>query len=580
MKVTVKGQGEVSLTQNNYVATGGQASVYIKQGIAYKIYTDPKDMIPEAKFHDLAKIPDDKVIKPQKILLDAKNNRIGYTMNAVDGDPASLCQLFTRAFRERNNISNDQIIGLVSKLQEHVDNVHKTDIVIVDLNELNLLVPKTFDDAYFIDVDSYQTKGFPATVIMPSVRDWHCRPQNFSALTDWFSLSVLAFQLFIGIHPYKGGHVASGHVEKDKRLLHRMQNNISAFRPDVSLPKCCYPLDVIPQAYRDWLKAVLEDGKRCHPPDPKGGPAVVIQTVLKPVIVSDALDIKEAMDLEGWTLLSYAECQMASIALAVNGPDMRGYHTGRLVYSQPTPKGVTLAGLTPKNNTPIALNLHNGNLSLIDFNTKKTTDLGIRANEIAKSDDRYYIRNGSKVLELDFMEVGNQITVLASTVVANVMDLASHLYEGCAIQNMVGSVFVSLFPTSKAGYQVRMPELDGYRIMDAKFDGGVLMVVGSKAGSYDRLIFRFDSEYSVYDIRKVEDITPTGLNFITLPKVPHGVCVCVTEDEEVEAFSAKKDAQGLKIVKDKAIGNDMRLLKIHGRAGFARGTKLFHMSLK
>jgi len=286
------------------------------------------------------------------------------------------------------------------------------------------------------------------------------------------------------------------------------------------------------------------------------------------------------MDLEGWTLMSFAECQMISIALTTNGPDMRAYHTGRLVYSREAPKGVTLAGLSPKSNTPIALNLHNGTLSLIDFVTKKTTDLGIRAQELSKSEDRLYIRNGSKVLELDFYEIGSQITITASHVVANVMELASHLYEGCVIQNMVGSMFVSLFPASKTGYQVRMAELDGYKVMDAKFDGGVLMVVGSKMGRYDRFVFRFDTDYTSYDVRKIEDITPSGLNFVTLAKVPHGICVSVTEDEEVEAFSAKKDAQGIKIVKDKSIGNDMRLLKIHGRAGFARGTKIFQMSLK
>src|SRR5690606_19878348 len=148
----------------------------------------------------------------------------------------------------------------------HVGNVHSAGIVIVDLNELNILVSKAIDQTFLIDVDSYQTAAYPATVIMPSVRDWSAK--QFTELSDWFSYAVLAFQLFVGVHPYKGTHAQSAGIDKDKRLEHRMRNNISAFRGDVSLPKCCYPFDAIPTVFRDWLKAVLDDGKRVAPPDP------------------------------------------------------------------------------------------------------------------------------------------------------------------------------------------------------------------------------------------------------------------------------------------------------------------------
>jgi hypothetical protein len=577
MKFVVKGKGEVTLTQQHYVATGGQASVYLKSGTAYKVYTDPKDMIPEAKFHDLARIQDQQVIKPQNILLDANNVPVGYTMDAVPGPRTSLCQLFTPAFRTRNGINNDHIIGLVAKLQGHIENVHKADVVIVDLNELNIMVPNTFDETFLIDVDSYQTKGYPATVIMPSVRDWSCHATNFSQLSDWYSLAILSFQLFVGAHPYRGGHAGSAQVPKDERLKYRMQHNISAFRTDVTLPKSCYSLDVIPQGYRDWLKAVLDDGKRCHPPDPRGGPATVIVTQALPQFLSGALVINEAMDLEGWHLASYAESQMTSIAVLRNETDLRALLSGRIVYSKPSPKGLTLAGLTPKNNAPFALNLHEGTLSYIDFTTKQTTKLEITADELAKSEDRFYIRRGPRILELSFYEPGPTPIITASHVVANVMEHASSLYEGCVIQSMAGSAFVSLLTASKVAYQVRVPELDPYNVVEAKFDGGVLMVVGAKAGTYDRFVFRFSGDYQTYDTRKVPDIQTSGLNFVTLT---NGVCVAVTEDEKIEAFSAKKDAQGLKIIDDQAIGNDMRLLKLQGRVGFSRGTKLFNLRMK
>ncbi len=577
-KYFVKGSGEVNLTQQNFVATGGQASVFIKDRVAYKIYTDPKDTIPDAKFYELAPIDDDHVIKPQNIILDSKNRPLGYTMRAVT-DTFSLCQLFTKSFRDRNNITNDHIIKITAKMRGHIEGVHKRDILIVDLNELNILVPQTFDDAYLIDVDSYQTKNFPATVIMPSVRDFSVSSKNFSPLSDWFSFGVLAFQLFVGVHPYKGTHSSDATVPKDDRLEHRMRHNISAFRTEVRLPKCCYAFDNIPQLFRDWLRAVLDDGKRVTPPDPFGGPAVVIQgpvTGAKFVITSGNIIIQEILDLEAWNLVQYTESGGQTLILLSNGREQKVLHNNRQIFQGPIP-GETLIGFTPKMNNPIALNLTKGQLTFIDFSRKQQERLNFTVNELAKSGDRFYIRNGTRVLEVEFFEQSSKTTVTASHMVADVLELASHLYEGSAIQSMGGSIFVSLFPASKVGHQVRIPELDSYRITDAKFDGGVLMVIGAKKGRYDRMVFRFDESYQSYDLNTFEDISPSGLNFVTLAT---GICVSLTEDEKIEAFSSRKGSQSVKRVEDPALGSDMRLIKINGKVGFERQGKIYQLSLK
>lgn len=580
MKVQVKGKGEVSLTQANFVATGGQASVYVRSGTAYKVYTDPKDTIPEAKFHDLNLIQDDHVIKPLELLLDPKSSQpIGYTMNAVTNEPASLCQLFTRAFRDRNNITHHNILDVVNRLRHHVACVHKAGVIVVDLNELNILVPKTWDDVFMIDVDSFQTKGFPATVIMPSVRDHSVRAADFSPLSDWYSYGILAFQLFIGIHPYKGTHAPSLSIDKDKRLEHRMRNHISAFRSDVSLPKACYGLDQIPQQFKDWLQAVLDQGKRLAPPDPHGGPAVAVGVAqLAPVFIGGGnLIITDVANHTGWRVLAYEESAQHAMALLHNGTEFRIMMDGRVLLSTPQLPGQTLIGFTTKLNQPVALNLHNGRVTFYDLSRKTQEVLGFSANEMAKSGPNFYVRNGTMVLEVEFAEMPQKTVVTASTLVADVLELASRLYEGCVIQSMLGSAYVSLFPESKTGCQVRIPELDKYRIHDAKFDGGVLMVAGSKNGRYDRLVFRFDPTHTSYDLRVIEGVAPTGLNFVTLAQ---GICVCLTEEEKLEAFSARKDKSGIKVVDDPALGNDMRLLKIKGKAGFERAGKLAQIGLK
>ena len=198
----------------------------------------------------------------------------------------------------------------------------------------------------------------------------------------------------------------------------------------------------------------------------------------------------------------------------------------------------------------------------------------MKALEIAKSGDRFYIRTASNILELIFRENGNLLITYHP--VAAVLEHATRLYEGLAIQNIMGSVFISLFTASKRGVQIRIPELDKFRIIDAKFSDGVLMTIVTQGGKYHRQVFRF-SEDQTYDYRIINDISPTDINFITLPT---GVCLVLTEEEKLEAFACKKGSAGTKVVDDKAIGADMKLLVVHGKAGFERNGKIFQVSLK
>lgn len=120
MKVTVQGQGQVTLLQSDFVAAGGEGSIYCKGTTAYKIYADPKRMLPLGKMTELAAITDIDVIKPDVVLLDTKSSSpVGYTMRFVP-DTMPLCQVFTRAFREREGLDHATMLRLVQALQARV----------------------------------------------------------------------------------------------------------------------------------------------------------------------------------------------------------------------------------------------------------------------------------------------------------------------------------------------------------------------------------------------------------------------------------------------------------------------------
>jgi len=570
MKVRIKGKAtEFTLAKGDFLASGGEGSVYVKGDTAFKIYTDPGKMLPEGKISELAAITDQNVIRPRDIICDDKGKSLGYTMRYVS-DTLALCQLFPRSFREREGLDHTQIGELVQTMRKNVEEIHKAGVLVVDLNEMNVLVSSDFKQAYWIDVDSYQTKHYPATAIMASVKDPLVKHNDFTEQSDWFSFGILAFQLFIGIHPFKGKHPTLKGMEE------RMQAGVSVFDPAVSIPRVCYPMDVIPSAYRDWFKAVFQDKKRVAPPTDLVAVVNLIQQV-RTLISSGHLDIKEIRSHD-YTLRRYFYHGNPSteVVQGDNGTVWVGWNAALTGITDPIEVGYSPVGQVPviaridKTKNQVVLWSHGGEIPFVS-----------RADEIASYDGRLYIRNRDRILEVILTETqhedGRPKVIPSTRELATVMEHASKLFQGGVLQNMLGSIFVSLFPRSKASFQVRLAELDGLKLLDARFDSGVLMVLTTKKGKYSRFIFRFAEDYTSYDVREVEDITPTGLNFVTLES---GVCVCLTEDENLELFSAKKGSNSTKVVEDKALGNDMRLVKRSGRLGFTRGKALFEMRMK
>lgn len=558
MKYHIQGKGQVDLTQKHFITAGGEGQIFAQGATAFKVYTDPKKMIPTAKIQELASLIHPQIIKPESVLLDAKNNAVGYTMKYVK-DTYALCQLFTKSFRDRNKITPDDSLALVRKLQDIVQHVHKQKILIVDLNELNFLTSDDFKDIYAIDVDSYKTPSFPATALMESVRDRHSK--GFSEATDWFAFALVSFQLYIGIHPYKGKHPTI------KSMDDRMTNNISVLNKDVGIPAVCYPLSVIPPVYLDWYRAVLENGARLPPPDSLQAVGVIVQTINK-LIGSNNFDIQEIGSFKGnvWDVFFSAGLQVTQTDQAIYmGRDSGAAHIGyELVTS-------------PKCNVVVGGTISKQKLKLYNVTARQEVAIDIEADGIMRYDNRLYVKNGAHILELNFSNetVGGKDLLVTTNTVANVVERATKLYDGIAFQNLLGACWASFFPESGSHHQIRMTELDDYKIIEAKFDNGVLMVVGSKQGKYDKLIFRFD--FPTFDVRMMADISPTGLNFIVMD---NGICVHLTEEENIEIFSKKKNSPGLKIIDDVDITGDMKLFKMGTKVMVAKDNKIYSMTMK
>jgi hypothetical protein len=579
MKVFVKGTGtEVNLTQRDYVGAGGQAAIYTRGGVAFKVYHDASNALPQGKIAELQAIADPRVIKPKAVLVDARGKPVGYTTDFV-ANAYVLCQLFPKVFRDRESITHEAMKELVRQLQEMVANVHKAGILIVDLNEMNFLVDKGFGRVFAIDVDSYQTSHYPAPALMESVRDWSVQGHAWTPLSDWFSFGVVSFQMFTGIHPFKGQYHGpksefAGRLPTDTAddpfavTRRRMAGNMSVFDPNVKTPACTYPLVVIPAAYRAWYETLFVQGKRCPPPSEFGAAIIVLPTVVA-VTGTANLDIFEIGDFVG---TGYRVWGDGSNLVVVTDQGV-WLNKNRVPVGPPTDPS---CAFSPRSGRAVMSYRHaDGKPTLWNLTDNAEVPFGMAALETASYDGRVYLRTTDHVHEVVLTDMGAQVIATTRPVV-NVLPHATRLYSGVVVQNMLGSVFVSLLSAPGDARQVRVKELDAYKVLDAKFDSGVLMVIGAKGGKYDRLVLRFDPD-DTYDVRVVADITPAGLNFVTLDS---GICVCLTEEEKLEVFKASKGHSAMKVVEDKTLGSDMRLFKQGGAVLFSRGGKVYRMKMK
>jgi hypothetical protein len=547
LKVFIRGKGAVTLSEeHDYVADGGEGRIYAKGDVVYKIYLDPGYMIPEAKIAELAALDHPNIVRPKDVLLDHKNRPIGFTMERVDG--TELCRLFNTVFLNSNNIAPEQLLKLVEHIQEITQFIHDHKCLIVDGNELNYLVDaQDYACPYFIDVNSYQTPGFPASAINVFFADPHAK--TFSTLTDWFTFGIVACKIFVGVHPYKGTHPNYG----KKDVLKRMQANVSIFNPDTRIPVAARDFSYIPSAYYEWFVKIFEKGKRIPPPHVAG--------LLKVVAVTTQL-IQSTGNFIITQFKVYDEPILAH--RAVHGRHI--VHTqGALYIDRARYTGDIASGdivFTPKSLTPLSVRVDqvNNRLLISDINgTPLDLDLHVTRKPLVIDNTIYAVHEGD-MTEIAIHELSGK-PMASVTNVWKIMPKSSQIFDNMIFQTVLGKAYI-VIPYHRSGKSYcavkHIAELDEYRIIHGKHDNRVCMFIGVKDHLYHRLILRFDEYYDRYDLRVVEDIDYPSLNFVTLD---NGVVVSIDEHAAVEMFSHKVGSGTIKRIEDPDITGTMLLSK-------------------
>jgi len=233
------------------------------------------------------------------------------------------------------------------------------------------------------------------------------------------------------------------------------------------------------------------------------------------------------------------------------------------------PKKLSLANVP--GTAPIMVTIQDQEVHFDEMNGKKVGY--IAASSVMQYKGNIYTLYNGVLTENTFQNFGPKVLHKAKTV-CNVFEPATKLFPGVAVQDILGNCWLAVpYQESFCG-NIHIPELDGQRIIDAKYENGVCILISEKDRKYNRAVLCFNERVSAYTIRIEEDIAYNGVNFTTKP---NGVCIHIPDDSKVEVF---KDNAQVKIIDNPPFSTGMRLKNDTISVYFIDNEKLYTVGLK
>ncbi len=457
------------LGPNDHLATGGEGAVYARKNTVFKVYLDPlkaRKARLQDKVEVLKRLQHPGIAAPRGALLDKNGAFVGMSFDRVTGD--ALCKLFTSSWRDAHQFGDGEAEQVTLRMRDIMAHAHANNALLVDANELNWLVEGTKPTV--IDVDSWQLPGFAATAIMPSIRD-PLAAQGFTPGSDWFAWAIVTFQLWTGIHPYKGTHPDFAR----NALEARMKAGVSVFDAKVTVPAAARPVNQIPTALRQWYFDVFQAGARVAPPSSlTGGLATQIAPRVRMIQGLSTLNAslkQERLGNAGGRIL--AAFQGFAIAKTPTGLQLwdavRKTVASWVAAHECEALLQRTAAVLRLPQTDVLVALTPGQRATLKTRDEKmTSEVPTRATKLWQSGSRLFavvegVANG--LVELNASQLGAR-TLLTIGHQWPVNTLSTEFYRGCFIQDCLGTPFVGVLE-GEGLVQLRAPALKGYRVVQA-----------------------------------------------------------------------------------------------------------------
>ena len=523
VSIELEGRGSMTLKPADYVVSGGEGAIYkpSKETII-KLYHDTDKMIRDGmpqKLTLLSHINHPFIVSPRGLVYQ-NQLPIGYYMKFQEGE--SLAKVFTTSYGQRENFTDDDTIELVDGIRTTVQEAHKKGATMVDANELNWLFLKNGKtiEPRVIDVDSWKISHWDASVIMLSIHDWHTK--GFNEGSDWFSMAIVSFQAFTGIHPYKG--MLQGYKPND--IETRMKDNASVFTSGVRLNSAVRDFGCIPTPLLEWYKATFQNGLRCAPPSPKDKSittphAAIVKKITvqnnNGMVIIDLLydgTSDAPMQIFSCGILRLTSGKLINL---LNGIHFKKEVKGTCEIIQ-TEYGFLLAEMLPDNNLSFHVLLKDGSV------TELTSIL--KGEKLVKYQNRLFVVCATGLVEVTVRSAAKLMLVTLNT--WQVMLNSTRWYDGVGFQDALGAMFLITPYGDKSCEYVRVHELDGKKVISAIAGTRYVAatIVDGKTGLYQKYELVFAADYKSYQLT-ISESHDSELNMAILPK---GVCASILED--------------------------------------------------
>lgn len=486
--VQIEGRGKISVKPTDHVASGGEGHVYRPGGasLALKIWDDPHRalsgrMVEKIKL--LSVLKDSRIVAPETLARDRTGNLIGYVMPWVTGWDLPLA--FTNDWRAAHGFDDAKVLAFTESMRQVTLLAHTHAIIMGDANELNILGDN--NGPRYIDVDPWLPPGFAGDKIMPTIQDHHA--PIFTKEADWFAWAVVTFQLWTGVHPYRGTHPNFKRSDLEKR----MRANVSVFDNKIRLNAAVRPLSHIPSSLRRWYESVFQQGERSVPPEIQTGSVIMASVPAKDMtFVSGKLKITEAFTLPA----AYARRVAPDVILLTDG-SLISLSDGRLLGSGP----LDASYVSTMDGGLVAARVENG---YIEFGTIRSgtsvalEPAGINAEKIWAAANRLFAVMRDGILELTPRNLGQKNVLLTGRkwpLNAN----ATVFGDGVALFDALGAKYLVLPQADKAVAMVRMRELDKMKPVVMLGSGRTsVMSLIDNAGAYHRAMITVEEDLAKY----------------------------------------------------------------------------------
>ncbi|OGZ06874.1 MAG: hypothetical protein A2942_00505 [Candidatus Lloydbacteria bacterium RIFCSPLOWO2_01_FULL_50_20] len=569
-KIILEGKGTLTLRLPDYLSSGGEGSIYRVGNTVIKLYVDQDKMRYDGmaeKITLLRKLTHPSIVAPCGIVTLPSGEPIGFHMAYVSGEP--LSRVFTNDFRQREGFTDEMAKILVARMRETVDFAHDKGAILVDANELNWLaqIKNTSEPMpYVIDVDSWAIGKFGASVIMPSIRDWHAK--RFDQASDWFAWGIVTFQLWTGIHPYKGK--LDGYRPGD--LETRMKANKSVFSPGVRLNRAVRDFRVIPAPLTEWYEATFEKGLRTKPPSPLDTAVTAVnKRMIMRIITTQAgaLIFEKLFEDVSRPIIGV----FPSGILRLGDGTLLDLSTKRTIGKFLTPKSEVIK----VEGGWLLASIVDGTL-VADYVAEATglserLSLPIALSGLFRSGNRLFAVTEQGLTEFALRLFGKPILAVGGTWGAP--QRSTKFFDGVGIHDSLGAKFLILPFAESACAIVRTPELDSLTVVDAKGGARFVAVIAlKKNGEYERLEFTLDREHGSYVFSRTLADTPE-LNMVILPK---GVVASVVDDGSLMILVP---TNGKTVhVADKYIATDMMLTRLDDQVLYIKDGALWSVRMR